>query len=322
VLRFCMEMNDTLDLSIIIVSWNVRDLLLDCLNSVYAETKGVSFEVFVVDNASSDGSAEMVEQEFPQVKLIRNQENLGFAKANNQAIRQSKGRYVLLLNPDTVVVNDALANMIPFMEAHQDVGAVGPRLLNPDGTVQLWCGGSFPTPLTEFFRLAKLSYLFPKSRIFGRRLMSFWDRNDTREVDLLSGACMMVRREAINQVGLMDEDFFMYADDVEWCYRIKKAGWKIYLYSDAEIIHLVGQSMLQSADKMAVEAYKSMYLFFKKHYALVSALFFRGMVFFFMLLWYLIYTVQRYTISFSKANAIGLQTYQKILRWSIGFPAK
>jgi hypothetical protein len=306
------------DLSIIIVNWNVKELLRNCLKSVYTQTQTVSFEVFVVDDASSDGSAEMVEEEFPQVKLIRNEENLGFAKANNQAIRQSMGRYVVLLNPDTIVVDDALANMVLFMDARRDIGAVGPIILNPDNTVQLTCGRYFPTPLTELWDLTRLSFLFPKSRIFGRSLMGFWPHHDTREVDLLSGACMMVRREAIEQTGLMDEAFFLFAEEADWCYRIKKNGWKIYLDADAEVIHFLGQSVKLSSANTALESRKSMYLFFMKYYGRLPALSYRVMVFVSVALRIPIYWVWQYLRPADRPGVCAaLRQYPEMLRWAI-----
>jgi GT2 family glycosyltransferase len=309
------------NLSIIIVNWNVKELLRNCLKSIYAQTKAISFEVFVVDNASSDGSVEMVEEEFPQVKLIKNEENLGFAKANNQGIRQSTGKYILLLNPDTIVVDDALVNMVLFMDARRDIGAVGPRILNPDNTVQLTCGRYFPTPLTELWDLTRLSYLFPKSRIFGRSLMGFWPHHDTREVDLLSGACMMVRREAIEQTGLMDEDFFLFAEEADWCYRIKKNGWKIYLNADAEVIHFLGQSVKLSSANTALESRKSTYLFFMKYYGRLSALIYRAMVLVFVALRIPVYWVWQCLRPADRPRVrAALRCYPEILRWAIRPP--
>lgn len=311
-------MSSILDLSIIIVSWNVKELLRNCLKSIYAQTKTVSFEVSVVDNASSDGSVEMVEEEFPQVKLIKNNENLGFAKANNQGIRQSTGKYILLLNPDTIVVDDALANMVLFMDERRDVGAVGPRILTPDNSVQLTCGRHFPTPLTELWDFTKLSYLFPRSRIFGRSLMSFWLHNDTREVDLLSGACMMVRREVIEQIGLMDEHFFLFAEEADWCYRIRRNGWKIYFDADAEVIHFWGQSVKLSLANTALESRKSTYLFFMKHYGRLSALSYRVMVFLFIGLRIPVYWVwQCLRLADRSRVRAALRQCPEMLRWAI-----
>ena len=266
------ELRLRLDLSISIVNWNTKDLLRDCLKSIYENTHGIDYEIFVADNASTDGSSEMVEREFPQVKLIKNKENVGFAKANNQIIKESRANFVLLLNPDTVILDNAIGKMVRFMWSHSEVGAVGPKLLNPDGTIQFVCGRSFPTLSAVFFEKSLLSTLFPHNRITGKYYMGYWNHDDTREVDLLSGACMMVRRQTINEVGLMDEQFFMYGEDVDWCYRIKQAGWKIYLLADAQVTHLGGQSVEVLDDRGRVASYQSMQKYFRKYYPKVPLL--------------------------------------------------
>lgn len=312
-------MESLVDVSVIIVNWNVKELLGDCLRSIYSQTKTISFEVVVVDNASSDGSVEMVSKEFPQVKLIANKENLGFAKANNQAIRESKGRYLMLLNPDTIVVGNALATMVLFMDNRKDAGAVGPRILNPDKTVQLTCGRYSPTLLTELWDFTKLSSLFPGSRIFGKALMSYWPHDDNREVELISGACMMVRKETIEQTGLMDEHFFLFAEETDWCYRIRKNGWKIYLNADAEIIHLWQQSVKRSSINTNLESCKGMYRFFMKHHGQLSALGYRAMVFIFIGLRIPVYWLWQYVRPSNRLQIQrALKQYPRILRWSVG----
>lgn len=262
-------MDINIDLSIIIVNWNTKELLRDCLNSMYAETKINSFEVFVVDNASSDSSARMVELEFPQVNLIKNREDLGFAKASNQAIRKSKGRYILLLGPDTIVFPNTIDKMVIFMNARTDIGALGCKILYPNGAIQPSVG-SFPTLTTQFSTLLYLLLLplargFRKMGVLASHLLYSQDYNDIRGVDSILGACMLVRREVINQVGLLDEQFFMYAEEVDWCYRINQAGWKIYFFPDAKIVHYG-----DATTKEFILAFKwrceSLYKFFKKHY--------------------------------------------------------
>lgn len=311
-------MNSKPDLAIVIVNWNVKELLRECLKSVYSQSRGISLEVVVIDNASSDGSVDIVEKEFPEVKLIKNKENVGFAKANNQAIRESTGRYILLLNPDTVIVGDALATMVLFMDSHRESGAIGPRILNPDHTVQLTCGRHSPTLATELWDFARLSSMFPKSRVFGKSLMSFWPHNDTREVELLSGACMMVRRETIEQTGLMDEKFFLFAEETDWCYRIRKNGWKIFLDAAAEVVHLGGQSVKLSSGNMTLESHKSMHLFFLKHHGSLSALVYRAMVFIFMGLRIPVYWLWQYFETSNRAQIQeALKQYPRVLRWSI-----
>ncbi len=268
-----------MDLSVIVVNWNVMDLLRDCLKSVYAQSQGLSMEVFVVDNNSSDGSAHMVKEEFPSVRLIENDRNLGFATANNQAIRQSAGRHILLLNPDTLVLDDALAEMVGFMESHSDAGVAGATVLNPDGTVQLACGRHFPTVFSELCVLTTLSWRFPRNRVLGRHLMSNWSHRDTRQVEVVSGACMMVRRQAIDEVGMMDERMFLYAEEPDWCYRMIARGWKVYLDAGAAIIHYASRSTDKSSANVRLEGFKSMHLFFVKHYGQVSGLAYRVIVF-------------------------------------------
>jgi len=257
------------DLSIIIVNYNVEHHLRRCLQSIYRSTRGISFEVTVVDNNSTDGSVDMVKNEFPEVKLIENCQNLGFAKATNQGLRGNKGRYILLLNPDTIVLPDALDKMIEFMEANSQAGALGCKLLYPDGSLQRSCR-SFPTLITAFFENTGLEKLFLRNRIIGRHRIGHWDYNDIREVDQPMGSALMVRRETITQVGLMDEQFYIYYEDVDWCFRIKKRGWKIYFIPEAEIIHYGGQSAWPNMSKMRIEGYKSRHKFFKKHYGILS----------------------------------------------------
>jgi GT2 family glycosyltransferase len=222
--------------------------------------------VIVVDNASSDGSAALMKKEFPQVNLIENTENRGFATANNQGIAITKGRYVLLLNSDTVVLNDAITRTIAFANAHPRVAVVGCRVLNPDGTLQQTCF-MFPSILNMLLSSSYLYKLFPRNRFFGRERMTWWDRRDTREVDVVTGCFMLVRREAIEQVGMMDEWFFMYGEETDWCYRFKKAGWKIIYAPVGQIIHLGGASSSRVAAMMTLQLRGAILQFMAKHYS-------------------------------------------------------
>ncbi|MCX7761739.1 MAG: glycosyltransferase [Candidatus Kryptonium sp.] len=254
------------DLSIIIVNYNVKDFLENALISIRNATAGLNTEIFVVDNASEDGSVEMIRQKFPDVKLIANSENLGFAKANNQALKLAKGKYILLINPDTIVQEDTFKILISFFETHPECGMAGCKVLNPDGTLQLACRRSFPTPWVAFTKMVGLSALFPKSKIFGRYNLTYLDPNEITEVDAVSGSFMMIRREIYEQVGGLDEDFFMYGEDIDWCYRIKKAGWKIYYVPLTQIIHFKGESTRRSnLDEIRI-FYDAMKIFVKKHY--------------------------------------------------------
>jgi GT2 family glycosyltransferase len=253
-----------LDVSIIIVNWNTKDLLQNCLRSTLEQAGDVDYEIVVVDNASSDGSAEMVKQIFPQVKLIENTENHGFAAANNQGMAIAQGRYVLLLNSDTVILDNAIAKTVAFADDHPDAAVVGCRVLNPDRTLQPTCF-MFPSLLNMLLSTIYLNKLFSKSRFFGRERMTWWHRNDEREVDVVTGCFMLVRQEAIKQVGMMDERFFIYGEETDWCYRLKQAGWRILFTPNAHIIHLGGASSKQIKSEMVLQLRASILLFFKKH---------------------------------------------------------
>lgn len=254
-----------LDVSIIIVNWNTRDLLIKCLGLVYSTITGLSFEVIVVDNASTDNSVSAARKLFPGVQFIENTENSGFAQANNQAIEVSQGRFLLLLNTDTFVYEGAIKIMVTFMDAHPAVGAAGCRLYYEDGSLQRSCS-SFPTVLTELWQILWLDRIFPSNRVFGTYMMTYWAMDDFREVDAVIGACMMLRQEAIKQVGLLDDQFFMYSEEVDLCYRLKQAGWKIYFVPNAEAIHLWGGSSHKIKRESFLRLYKSRVQFFRKHY--------------------------------------------------------
>lgn len=270
------------NLSVIIVSWNTRHLLRECLESLYKFTSGISFEVFVVDNNSSDGSAEMVRKDFPQVILIENKENAGFSKANNQAIRVSKGRYVALLNPDTLLIEDVFSPLIKYADHYNNIGAIGPKILNGDGQkIQYSCARRLPNIYLEFCHLSGLSRKFPKTKVFGGTYMAYWDHNSSRYVEGLSGACMVVRRKAIDEVGLMDKNQFMYGDEIEWCKRILDAEWKIYYYSQASIIHYGEESSKQIKHDIVNIVKESKWYYYKKHYGEIYALIYCFQLFFF-----------------------------------------
>ena len=254
------------DVSIVIVNWNTRHVLHDCLKSIYDQCGEIDFEVIVIDNASVDGSAEMVKKDFPQVTLIENSQNCGFAAANNQGIDISKGRYVLLLNSDTVVLDNAIAKTVAFADSHLEAAVVGGRVLNPDRTLQPTCF-MFPSILNMLLSSTYLYKLFPKSRFFGRERMTWWSRNDIREVDVVTGCFMLVRREAIEQVGLLDERFFIYGEETDWCCRFKNAGWKVMFTPCTNIIHLGGQSTQKKATAMVVQLRKSILQFMKKYHS-------------------------------------------------------
>ncbi len=275
-----MVSRDQLDLLIVIVNYNTRDLLRDCLASIYDSRGDFSCQVCVVDNCSQDNSAAMVRQEFPQAQLIESPVNGGYAYANNLGLRvfgfedtpltrhpaSLVPRYALLLNADTLLPPSALQEMLGFMEAHPEAGAAGARLVREDGSLDLACRRGFPTPRAFFYRMLGLSKLFPQSPRFGRYNLTYLDPDELTEVDSVVGAFMLVRAEAICQVGLLDESFFMYGEDLDWAYRIRNAGWKIYYNPQVTVLHIKGASAKHSR-RARYEFYRAMDIFYRKHYA-------------------------------------------------------
>jgi GT2 family glycosyltransferase len=264
-------------LSIIIVTWNSESDIRGCLASI---GRNPAWEVLVVDNASEDQTVSIVTTEFPWVRFIANRENRGYAKANNQGIALSRGNYILLLNPDTVIVDAALTSMIDFMEKHPGFGALGPQLLNPDRTVQPSCR-EFPTYQILFWEFFGFSRLFPRSGIFGRWRMGYFDHRNEREVDQPMGSCLLIRKTVLERVGGFDEQFPMFLNDVDLCYRIKQSGTKIVFLPQASVIHYKGKSTSRVRPRMIVSAHRSFYRYFKKHFrpnflqrALIAGFFF------------------------------------------------
>jgi GT2 family glycosyltransferase len=252
------------DVSIIIVAWNVRKFVRDCLKSVYEHTKGIDFEIIYVDNASEDGSVEMVKEQFQAVRIIENDENMGFIKANNQGIKISRGRYVLLLNSDTILLNNAIAETIKFADANPKAAVVGCKVLNPNQTLQRTCF-MYPSLLNTFLGATYLYKIFPGSKFFGREHMTWCDFDEPMEVETVCGCYSLVRKEAIDQVGLMDERYFVYGDDPDWCYRFKKKGWKIMFSPEGRIIHYGGQTTSQKARAFRLQLEGSKLIFMKLH---------------------------------------------------------
>ena len=212
-----------MDLSIVIVNYNVKEFLQNLIHSIYKAGERINYEIIIVDNASDDGSVELLQEKFPDVKLIVNSKNLGFSKANNIGMSVATGKYILLINPDSIVQEDTFEKMISFFENTPDAGLAGCKILNPDGTLQLACRRSFPGPWTSFCKVIGFSNLFPKSKFFARYNLTYLNENETYEVDAVSGSFMMIKREVLEKVGNLDEQFFMYGEDLDWCYRIKKA---------------------------------------------------------------------------------------------------
>jgi GT2 family glycosyltransferase len=257
----------TLRLSVIIVNWNTCELLRACLGSLGQYLEHPDCEVIVVDNGSADESPKMVAAEFPSAKLICLPENIGFSSGNNVGMRVAAGKYILLLNSDTEVHSDALWLMCDHMEQNPRIGALGARLLNPDGSVQLSCR-SFPSYRTALFhRKSLLTRLFPANRFSQQYLMTGVDHGHRMEVDWVIGACLMTRRDTVDEVGLLDEGFFMYAEDVDWCYRMRKAGWTVEYFPDAEVMHHYEKSASKAPFRMHKERHRSMWRFYRKHYS-------------------------------------------------------
>lgn len=268
-----------MDLSIIIVNYNTCQITSDAIRSIFKSHTSYTYEVIVVDNHSTDDSVETISKYFPNVSLIRNPENIGFARANNQAIRVAKSKYILLLNSDTVIKPDTLQVMVSFMNQHPKAGASGCKVVLPDGNLDRACRRGFPTPSASFYYLTGLAHLFPKNPRFNQYQLTHLDPDQSYPVDCLVGAFMLVRREVFEQIGLLDEDFFMYGEDVDWCFRIKQGGWDIIYYPKTSIIHYKGASSRRKPYKIVYEFHRAMYLFHRKHFQKKYPMIVNGLVY-------------------------------------------
>jgi len=268
-----------MNLSIIIVSYNTKEFLKKCLESIKNANSKFNYEIIVVDNDSSDSSLEMLEKEFPDISLIKNKENLGFSRANNQGVKKAKGKYLLFLNPDTVLNKDTLPTLMKFMERNKDVGISTCRLVMPNGKIDDACHRGFPTPWNAFCHFSGLSRMFPKIKLFSGYSLSYLNFEEIHEIDACAGAFMLVRREAGEKIGWWDEDYFFYGEDLEFCFRIKELGYKIYYIPDVSVFHYKGVSggikknskNISTADiktrRLATNArFNAMKIFYKKHY--------------------------------------------------------
>lgn len=253
-------------LSVIIVNYNVRAYLEQCLRTVFTALHGIEGEVFVVDNQSTDGSVEMVREKFPQVKLIANAENVGFSRANNQAIRASSGEHVLLLNPDTVVGEDVFRKVLAFLDAHPKAGGLGVRMIDGTGQFLPESKRGLPTPAVAFYKIIGLTRLFPRSRIFGRYHLGHLPEHEAARIEILSGACMFLRKKTLDEVGLLDESFFMYGEDIDLSYRITLGGYENWYFPEARIIHYKGESTKKSSVNYVFVFYNAMAIFAQKHF--------------------------------------------------------
>ena len=254
-------------ISVIIVSYNVKEFLQQSILSLKNSLNGLDHEIIVVDNNSVDGSSEIVKYKFPEIILIENEDNRGFAAACNQGLKVSSGEYLLLLNPDTMIQEDTISTMINFFEEVPNAGAAGCKILNADGSLQLACRRSFPSPRVALPKLLGLSKLFPKIKLFGKYNLTYEDPDNLIEVDAVSGSFLMFSREVYEKIKGLDETFFMYGEDLDYCYRIKEAGWKIYYVPDTKIIHYKGESAKLASFDNFITFYKAMDVFVKKHFS-------------------------------------------------------
>lgn len=268
-----------MDVSIIVVNYNTKKLTLECIQSIYQSELSCQYEIILVDNNSTDRTVDAVATEFPDVKVVANKENVGFSKANNQAINWSKGRYILLLNSDTIVNSGTIDIISRFMDENMEAGATGCKVLLPDGRLDQACHRGFPTPAASFYYLTGLDKKYPNNPRYNGYHLSHLNLDEIHEIDCLVGAFMMVRREAIEQVGLLDETYFMYGEDIDWCYRIKQAGWQIYYNPMTEIIHYKGASSRKKPMKIVYEFHRAMYLFHRKHFSKKYSFFVNGAVY-------------------------------------------
>jgi GT2 family glycosyltransferase len=268
------------NVSICIVNWNTTKLLKNCIKSIEEKTVGLTYEIIIVDNDSQDDSVSMVKREYPGCLLVESKKNLGFARGNNEAVKNASGKYILYLNPDTELITNAIYGMFIFLERNTNFGAVGCKLVTADGQIQFTCARTFPTPFNQFCLLSMLNRLFPQSRALSTVEMNYWDHSDSREIDCLSGACIMARKDVIDSLGGFDENYFMYAEDVDLCYRIRKDAWKIYYLCEESIFHYEGASSKQKADKhfSALMQRASNYYFLIKHFGHIKGMTFKAAV--------------------------------------------
>ena len=265
-------MNNT-DLSIIIVNWNTKDFLINCLKSIQRDNS-CNLEIIIVDNNSSDGSVEILEKQYGHIKLIRNSSNLGFAKANNIGINASMGRFIALINSDIIVHKNCLNTLIRFMDNNPEIGAAGPRILNPDRTVQISARKS-PGIWNNLCQVLGLNKLFPKSSFFSDWFMTYWQHDSVRKVDALSGCFIIVRKEAVRETGVLDEKFFFYGEDLDWCKRFRDKGWDIALCPDAQATHFGAASSSKTPISCYLQLQKADLYYWEKHHGRVGGLIYR-----------------------------------------------
>jgi hypothetical protein len=269
------------DLSICIVTYQSKDYLNECLRSIYGNANRFTYEIIITDNRSTDGTVEMVQAEFPDVQVIMNEENLGYTAPMNQALRKAQGRYLMQLNPDTVALPGAFERLVGYLDGHPEVGICGPKVLNPDGSLQKPCRRGDPRPWAVLSYFSGLAKRYPKSRFFGEYLMSYMDEDQTHPVAGVSGSCMLIRRAVIEQIGYLDELFFAYQEDADFCFRARQANWQVMYYPEAQIIHYGGQGGSR------VEPYRSIYQWHRSYFLYYRKTFAKDYFFLFNWLYYL-----------------------------------
>lgn len=273
-----MSVDSQFDVSIVIVTWNVRELVLECLASIQQHASSLKHEVILVDNASGDGTVDAVKARFPAIKVLGLNVNSGFVEANNRAIQIAVGRHILLLNPDTIVCEDSIQQLVEFADRNPEVGLVGPKLIGVDGRVQFVCARSSPTPGAWFFHYVFLPRLAPRSKVFGKLLLTYWDHEDSGSVEAIVGAAMLIPRHTLEQVGLLDASHPMYLEDVDYCARVRQTGLQIHYLAEAKIVHYGGASGANHPLETSVMGLEGLWRFFGKHGTPWDRLLFRMLV--------------------------------------------
>lgn len=298
-----------IEISIIIVNYNAKEFIKNCLLSIIKTTKLINHEIIVVDNHSSDNSAELIRKEFPNVKLIQNKNNVGFAKANNRGIEIARGDFILLLNPDTVVFNGTIRKMIDYAQKFPNADIISCRVLNPARIIQWDSCGRFLNPLTFFLKESGLEKLFPNNHFFGRRLMHYWPRDSSRPIDWVSGVCMLINRKIIEDIGMLDVRFFSYMEDMDFCYRARQKNWRVYFLGDVEILHNLSASWKQNSGKHLFTSLDSEKKYLGKYYGYLGILLFKSS--------YLLGSYLRFFINTIKKDKWKAKDHYRILKWLI-----